>query len=304
MEHYDNSELRLSKSDRPIGLERNEDLQNTCYLNTGMQCLNACPLFVAWVSSLQNNDDDAEFVQNVIYIIKVMRGIEFEKDKIIITIKSIQNSLSLTPGDQECSSVLIDNLINKLSNVSSNINIINTFELPTTNLRYFICGYDNDGNNINDLQTNYEFEYNNPNKLKMKYIVNQMIENDKNYKLSCIIVINIVRNNEDNKNPINLNQLMIGHAGCPYDYRGININEFKILNHKYELVAMSIYQPGASGGESGHYFAYAKHNGTWWKLDDMTVSKIEKFDEIDCPSALFYSLDCTNICPPLTTMED
>lgn len=275
MKHYD-SDLRLIKSDKPIGLERNAtDLQNTCYLNTGMQCLNACPVFVAWVLYLQNNSVYNEIVNNVIHLIKVMRGIE---DIYYQNIKTLQTNLGLQSGNQDCSANFINLLINRFTEISTSIDAASIIS------------------NIVIVSLRKELESG----LYMEGILDEILK-IQSLKLSWIIMLNI-NDPKTKTNPIKLSELI---------HNNIESLELKIdqYTYKYDLVAMSMHSGTA---DSGHYIAYAKHNDKWWCFDDAKVEEIKIENGLlqslinytttsnFVPSVFFYSLDYTNICPRLT----
>lgn len=266
---------KLPIRDTPKGLAQ---LGNTCYLNTGMQCLNACPIFFAWVLYLQNNSVDNEIVNNVIHLIKVMRGIEkIDKDTII----NIQDELGLTQGDQNCSANFVMDLIKKIEGKDTINSSSKQIEDTTTSNSILLIVQ----GNFYLLQNGYTIS---------NIVVSSALTDISNviqYPLIIMFNINDPKSYEDNS-IINLEY-----------FKGIQIETLQYVDYRYDLVAMSMH---SGSGNAGHYVAYAKHDNKWWCFDDNTVTPIEIKNNdllqslIDrslnfIPTVFFYSLNCTSL---------
>jgi ubiquitin C-terminal hydrolase len=252
------------------GLAQSDQLRNTCYLNTAMQCLNACPEFVAWLMFLKDkvnpsSDEEANLIDNLIHVFDAMRG-NTELDASKIT--TIQTDLGLQPGNQDCSANFINLLINELETISKSIDvssIISNIIIP--NLRTELAS-----------------------ELHMEGILKDVLTSQ-NLTLSCIIMFNINDPKTTTTNPIRLSYM----KNNKIESLELNIDEH---TYNYELVAMSMHSPSDIGG---HYVAYAKHNDAWWQFNDATVSNNVTFSSITDefnPTVLFYRLKYT--CPSLT----
>lgn len=260
-------------------------LGNTCYLNTAMQCLNACPEFVAWVLSLMDsrNEYDKTFVSNVIHIIQVMRGVSVELKTDIIT--QLQDKLNFTPGEDDCSGDFINKLITKLQENTESINVLSNV----------IVIIEHVNNTLFDTKDEIE----------MNVFLNTIIIANGDYFTSPPLIIMFTMHDGGSENPVTIERLsakgLFIFNENENEHENVNLTIGNIT-YNYELVAMSVHIKIKQNDNDyiavDHYTAYAKHNGVWWKFDDKSSLTVTVKDMKGTPSILFYRYRYT--CPSLT----
>jgi hypothetical protein len=250
-----------------------------------MQCLNACPEFVAWVLSLMDsrNEYDKTFVSNVIHIIQVMRGVSVELKTDIIT--QLQDKLNFTPGEDDCSGDFINKLITKLQENTESINVLSNV----------IVIIEHVNNTLFDTKDEIE----------MNVFLNTIIIANGDYFTSPPLIIMFTMHDGGSENPVTIERLsakgLFIFNENENEHENVNLTIGNIT-YNYELVAMSVHIKIKQNDNDyiavDHYTAYAKHNGVWWKFDDKSSLTVTVKDMKGTPSILFYRYRYT--CPSLT----
>ena len=251
-----------------------KNIGNSCYMNSFIQILLHCPIFIECLEKEISSPYNYSLVK---YLVKLSE----EKDAEYI--KGIREIMELYYDDfkinQQCDSQkfgikLIEKLIRDIkgendSKLSVKLNINNYIkeEIPLEKLFVLIVKENTCENQRFSLELDIKlsFSYNNNYKYKLEDLLAEKYKCIKIQKLPKILIITIERailgkkyNKNELKYPKELNMQKYS-------------NKDKRIEYKYKIFAIN--KKFGENRNAGHYVSYIKINGNWYLFNDLNVKK-------------------------------
>lgn len=271
-----------------------KNIGNSCYMNSFIQILLHCPLFIKCLEkeiSSQNNyslakylvklseEKDTEYIKRIREIMEFYYGdfkINQKCDSQNFGIKLIERIIRDIKGENDSThSEKLD--INKY--IKEEISLEKLFVLIVEENKF----YSTFKNQMFSLELNIQlsFSYNNNYKYKLEDLLAEKYDSIKIQKLPKILIITIERailGKEYNKNQL--------------EYpKELNMKKFSIkdkrIEYKYKIFAIN--KKNGEDRNDGHYFSYIKINNIWYLFDDLNVKEENPKNTFGDIVGLFYS---------------